>query len=157
MSFDADRFAAQLTDPLHRALFELWLEAKPTDGLPPRLAVADPFRLGPEMLPWVLLVDVDRSGGAPRFRFRLVGTGNVRRYGRDTTGLWFEQVYDGETYSAQMAIYGQVATSGEPAFTRGRVPIPDKSFVSYERLILPLAGDGGRCDHLIALMRFQQI
>jgi len=154
--FDPDAFAARLVDRRHREAFALWRDNAPPGGLPHRTAVADPFRLSPETLPWIALYDVVRSGGARRFRFRLVGTGNVMRFQRDMTGRWFEDAYAGEIFDQQMAIFGVVADSGLPSFADCQLPIPDRRYVNYQRMILPLAGDDpGRCDHLMALLVFE--
>ena len=158
-TFDPDAFAAQLFDRRHKDLFALWRRhapggGPPDGGLPHRAAIADPFQLSPDTLPWIALYDVFWSDDAPRFRFRLIGTGNAMRFNRDMTGRWFEDAYEGEFLDSQMAIFGEVATSGVPSFAHCQLPIRDRRFVDYQRMILPLAGDTERCDHLMALLVF---
>lgn len=149
---DLDDFAAGLEAPEHRQLFDYWRSKAPAGRLPGRRHL-DPVDI-PRLLPWIILYDVDWREGAPRFRFRLVGTGNVQRYGRDATGLWFEEAYDGEALARQQAVFAEVATSRRPHLSRAILPIAGKDHVTYRRLILPLTNDGETVDNLIALMVF---
>ena len=105
-------------------------------------------------MPWVIMFNVNRKQAAIRFQFRLVGTGVVERYGRDMTGKFFEEAYRDETLERQIKTYTEVAVTANPSSTRQKVPVADKEFVDYERLILPMASDGQTVDLLIALMAF---
>lgn len=149
---DLDDFAVKLKYPRQREFFEYWRAKAPPGKLPGRQHF-DPLDI-PALLPWIVMYDVVRQGGDPRFRFRLVGTGIVEQYGRDATGMWFEDAYEGEILERQMATFTEVATSGRPHLSRPTLPIATKEYITYERLILPLAGDGVNVDRLIALMVF---
>ncbi len=149
---DFDDFAAGIEAPQHREFFEYWCSKAPPGKLPGRAHI-DPTEI-PKLLPWIILYDVVWRDDTPRFRFRLVGTGNVQRYGRDATGKWFEDVYSGEVLERQLASFTEVATSGRPHLSSPTLPVADKEYVTYRRLILPLAADGAKVDHLIALMVF---
>lgn len=150
--FDLDEFGAALTVPEHRELYAYWCSKRVAGRLPARGAL-DPVDI-PGLLPWLIVLDVEWSGGEARFRFRVVGTGCVERYGRDATGLWFDEAYEGETLARQRAAYTEVARTAVPCHSRPLFPVPEKNHVTYERLILPLADDGAAVDTLVALMIF---
>lgn len=152
--WDYDAFAATVQRPQHKKLLEYWRSKAPPGRLPTRQSI-DPLDL-PELLPWMILYDVAWEDTTPRFRFRLVGTGNVQRYGRDATGLWFEEAYEGDILASQLAVFTEVAASAKPSLMRNRLPIEGREFVEYDRLILPLASDGQTVDMLMALMIFDE-
>jgi hypothetical protein len=152
-------FAAQLTHPQHRQMFDYW-RGRFVGTLPPPRAAIDPVDIPPAVLPWLVLYNVhwvsDEQGSErPRFEFRLVGTGVVQRYCRDSTGKYFEDVYDSPTLARQMAAFSEVACNCRPAYAQLRLPIPDRDFIPYERLLLPLAGEDGRVEAIIAVMGFK--
>lgn len=150
---DLDEFRATLAVPQHCELFEYWRSKAPAGGLPPRGAI-DAVDI-PRLLPWIVVFDVIWEDGRPEFRFRVIGTGCVERYGRDATGRRFEEVYEGETLARQQSTYEQAARTGAPDRARPEFPVSEKEHVVYDRLILPLADDGVTVDALIALMIFE--
>lgn len=122
-----------------RQAHDYWLSKRRGDRLPCRSDIkpAEITRL----LSRVYLVDV--IGDPPSFRYRLVGT---QFY------LWTHREYTGVTVNA--AEYGP---SWENIYNdylvavRGRVPVhseyvaapwPEREFLTYERIILPLSDDG---------------
>lgn len=149
---DDDAFAATLQRPQHKKLFEYWRAKAPPGRLPSRQSI-DPLDL-PDLLPWIILFDVVWEGAGPRFRHRLVGTGSAQRAGRDATGLWFEEAYEGDILASQLAAFSEIAKTTMPSLTRVRLPIEGREYVEHDRLILPLASDGETVDVLIALMVF---
>lgn len=149
-----EEFAAKLMVPEHREFFDYW-RSKVSDGELPSRQDIDPIEV-PRLLPWIILYEVAWQDGKPRFRFRLVGTGNVQRYGRDASGKWFEEVYSGDILAKQLAVFGAVATNGRPHLSHQTLPVADKEHVTYHRLILPLATDGVTVDGLAALMIFDR-
>lgn len=149
---ELDRFATTLEVPAHRQLFDYWRSKLQAGRLPARKDI-DPIEI-PGLLPWLTLVEVDWSQGSPRFRIRLVGTGVVERLGRDSTGKWFEDVYDADIYNAQMEYYTQVATTGVPSLTQPIPPIREREFIKCRRLVVPLSADGKRVDLIISILIF---
>jgi len=47
------------------------------------------------------------------------------------------------------AMYGAVITDGEPSFSRGSMEYRDRGFITFDRVLLPLAVDGRTVDHLL--------
>lgn len=147
-------FTAQLTHPHHRQMFAYW-QGKFVGSLPPSRAAIDPLEIPTDILPWLILYTVYWDENRPRMQFRLVGTGVVQRYNRDSTGKYFEDVYDSPTLARQMAAFSEVACNCRPAYAQLRLPIPDRDFIPYERLLLPLAGEDGRVENILAVMAFK--
>jgi hypothetical protein len=149
---DLNQFAARLQLRQQRELFAYWRSKVPEGKLPARSDI-DPVDI-PALLPWITLVDVDWSNGQPRFRLRLVGTAVVERFGRDVTGMWFEEAYRGDILKRQDAVYSEAAEGSCPVADSQGAPIEGKEFIISHRLILPLADDGVHVDRLIALILF---
>lgn len=146
--------SARLTHPFHRQMFDYW-RGKFVDSIPPPRVAIDPIDIPPSILPWLVLYTVHWIEDRPRFQFRLVGTSVVQRYDRDSTGKYFEDVYDSATYPRMMAAFSEVALHCRPAYAQLQMPIPDRDFIPYERLLLPLADADGRVEAIIAVMGFK--
>ena len=146
-------FSVQLTHPHHRQMFDYW-RGKFVGTVPPSKAVIDPIEIPSAVLPWVILYTVHWVSDRPRFQFRLVGTGAVQRYNRDSTGKYFEDVYDSSILAKQIAAFSEVARQCRPAYARLQLPVPGRDFVPYERLLLPLAGAEEKVEAIIAVMAF---
>ncbi|MBU0723381.1 MAG: PAS domain-containing protein [Alphaproteobacteria bacterium] len=151
-----DDFARGLRHPLHVEIFDFW-RSRCRNGHIPRRQDIDPVEIGVRVLPWIVLYDVDWTGQAPRFRFRLVGTGNVARYGRDSTGRWFEEVYSGGVLDEQIETYSDAAQNARPSLALRQLPVKNKEFIPYERILLPFAGDSDRVDTLMAVIGFSDL
>ncbi|RKQ72589.1 PAS domain-containing protein [Oceanibaculum indicum] len=152
-------FSRKLTHPHHRQMFDYW-HGRFIGTLPPSRSAIDPVDIPTAVLPWLVLYNVhwvpDEQGSErPRFEFRLVGTGVVQRYNRDSTGKYFEDVYDNATFPRMMAAFSEVALNCRPAYAQLQMPIPGRDFIPYERLLLPLAGEDGRVEAIIAVMGFK--
>ena len=149
---ELDAFAATLEVPQHRELFAYWRGKAKSGRLPLRKDI-DPIDI-PKLLPWLSLVEANWSGASPRFRFRVVGSSVAERFGRDATGLWFEDAYDQHYYELQTTTFTEVATAGRPSLNHIVPPIPDREYVICHRLIVPLAGENGRVEQMISLLNF---
>ena len=97
-----------------RAFYDCWLRISPPGRLPGRQHVS-PFDIVP-LLPRVWLLDVVRD--PLRFRYRLVGTGEVRTLGREVTGQWIDEAHpEFLTNASLQARYRYMAECGR------RVPV----------------------------------
>ena len=137
--------------PKIRQLHDYWRHIHPAPGRLPGRQHFDPLQVH-ALLPSLWLLDVVRT--PLRFRYRLVGTRITDALGRDTTGLWLDDVHiDFHPGSPTYRHYLSVAEHGQPSWRRGR-PV----FMAYsercteiERLLLPLARDGTTVDIIVAL------
>ncbi|HXZ02963.1 MAG TPA: PAS domain-containing protein [Stellaceae bacterium] len=138
-----------------RQLFHHWREIHPAGGGLPGRQHVDPTAMPRSLLPFVWLCDVQR---APlRFRYRLLGTEQVRVLGRDHTGRWIDDVFPAFLGSAAYAQYVAAAERGVAGYRRGdTLIILPKDYRSMERLLLPLARDGKTVDMLLAISVFHK-
>ncbi len=140
-----------LSHPDHIWLFEYWRARKPEGGLPGRNDI-DPADF-PKLLPRVAMIAVEAADGGFRYRYRLAGTEIVSRAGRDPTGKTFDELYEGDYLKSARALYDELRVSKEPHFSERVFPIGDgESFLRYDRLILPLAGDHQKVDKFLLLI-----
>ena len=84
---------ASIADPRLRAVGEYWHKKSAGRRMPQR-ADLDPVDI-PKLLPHVMLIEVHAGG---RYRYRLIGTENVREHGFDATGRYLDEVLPGPEY-----------------------------------------------------------
>ncbi|WP_282607249.1 PAS domain-containing protein [Pelagibius sp. Alg239-R121] len=149
---EGDDIWSRLRSPLHQEAYRYW-RSKFSEGLLPGRDAIDPLEV-PSVLPWLNLVDVLKDGDQYRFRHRLIGTGIVGRYGRDATGSWFDDVYEPELLGEHLHDYVELVTTARPNLSQVAMPIPEKNFISYQRLALPLATDGSNIDMIMVVIDF---
>jgi len=122
--------------------------------LPPRLPGRlpgrqhiDPLEI-PDLLPYVMLVDVIRAAGQPlRYQIRLAGTQVVAIQGADATGKFVEEVLD--KGPEIVARYEDILTMRQPQYRCGQVATQGRNHVTYQRMAFPLATDGETVDMLM--------
>lgn len=134
-----------LVEPRLRRLYDYWRERWRGEA-PPARADIDPAELKP-LLPNLALVDVEEE--PRRFRFRLVGTDIVQRYGEEITGRRLDEVGLGCELAAIAEQYDETVREQAPTYCRHELPRPGGKRVKYERLLLPLSSDGRRIDMLL--------
>ncbi len=122
----------------------------------PSRAEIDPLDV-PDLLSIIFLIDVVDEAEGPEFRFRLVGSKIVEVVGWDPTGQSFTSFYDEENLEEMTALYGQVATSGEPFLNSATAPFSNKDYVRLVRLLLPLSEDGVRVDMILGCLFFENV
>jgi hypothetical protein len=131
-----------------RRLYDYWRSIQPAQDRLPGRQHLEPLDL-PELLQWLLLVDV--VGEPPRFRYRLIGTGQARVMECDLTGRWLDEAYDHFRDKRDHAEFVAVA-GGQIRYSRCppeyRV---ERSHVLMERLLLPLARDGLSVDMVLGI------
>lgn len=135
------------------ALYDYWRSVHPAGALPGRQHI-DPMAI-PSLLPHLWMLDVQRN--PLRFRFRLIGTMIVKFTGRDSTGLWYDEVYPDFAASDGFPGLTACALDGRPQYRSGPVSsIPDRGHVTAERLYLPLAKDGQLVDVLLNMTFYRE-
>jgi hypothetical protein len=134
-----------------RTLYDYW-RARQRSGRLPARADIDPADLR-HLLPRLALIDVLREDHDLAFRYRLTGTEIVNRAGRDPTGKRFEELYRGDYLQTANATYRQVVDTGRPHTSDRVYPlVPGREYMRYDRLLLPLAGDGVTVDMVMLLI-----
>jgi hypothetical protein len=131
---------ADLPRPLD-ALLRYW-QSKLHGRVMPSRGDIEPLEIK-RLLPYLLLTEVD-DGIPPRYRYRLVGTEIVRRFGLELTGHYVDEALKGEYGRAVVAIYDAIVAQRLPYFSRSRVVVADGRLLGSSRLMLPLSADGRR-------------
>lgn len=132
------------------ALFEYWLSRR-SGRRWPRRADIDPLDI-PQLLPGVVLLDV--VGAPPRFRKRLVGSTIVQKEGLDTTGRWLDDCVNPLVRDEILRQHLEAVEAPEGCCYTVEFAGDDGKLYSYQRLLLPLSGDGERVDMLFGGARF---
>lgn len=147
----------QLASPLDR-FYRYWL-ALPQEygGVPSRRA----FR--PEairdLLPQVLLIDVEGEGAAARYRYRLIGTAHRPHMSAELTGRYLDDVQSPERYAAAVASYGEIIAARQPGWWRIYALIAEASrspYHLYERVLAPFCDPDGRVTLLAGVWHWIQ-
>ena len=121
-----------------RRLHEYWRSK--LGGRPmPRRADIDPTEI-PALLPHVALIGVEEA--PRRLFFRLIGTHITNSLGRNNTGRYFDEYYDGPMLADLVSLYGVVLQSKTPVRHFGKALYSDKKHRDYESVHLPLSDDG---------------
>lgn len=133
---------------------QTYLESKTGGGRLPARADIDPVEI-PEVLAYINLIDVSWTDpGSPRFRFRLLGTRQIRYAGGDFTGKRVEEVLSGTSANAAVAMMRRVAVEQQPIFGRFVMPVDGREFVITERLQFPLSSDGETINMLLSVHNY---
>lgn len=137
--------------PLIAKALSYWRGKRGDRAVPARRDI-DPIEI-PGLLPHVMLVDVE--GDPPRLRYRLIGTAIVAfRDGivpRDATGHYVDETT--HQYGTQLVVaqFLECVATREPVFRSGEFA-PDATHTgTWQRLALPLSGDGSRIDMLLVV------
>jgi hypothetical protein len=144
----AREIGTRTRDPSIRALIDYWLQIHPGDRLPGRRHL-DPADI-PELLPGIVLTDIERDPF--RIRFRLVGTKVGEAFGEEFTGRYLDEaVPDWETSFIYLH-RKVVAETGMPHYWYGPASVRFRlDYAPIERIYLPLAGDGETVDMILAM------
>jgi hypothetical protein len=135
-----------------RSSYEYWLSKRAGARLPRRSDIrAEEI---PRLLPYLFLVDVVRAriDDPPAFRFRLAGTQIAVWAGRDYTGAMLDEPSYGPNWRQVHDIYANVVATREPAYSEYSAPWQGREFLTYERIIAPLSGDGETIDMLFGAL-----
>ncbi len=126
-------------------LIALWESKCRGDRLPARadFEADELMRMGG----FIALIDVQQE--PERFRFRLIGTGITEMLGRDSTGLYLDELYDADKYDIAVEGYRYCIAHRRPARARGRMVHANMDLVHFESVDLPLAGDGRTVDMIM--------
>jgi hypothetical protein len=117
--------------------------------VPPRREDFDPVDF-PRALGNITIFDVEPDPW--RFRIRIVGTRIVEETGRDTTGVYLDQLENVET----IAVRARWAAENRRPYLMPKAPVAwtSKRFKHYSALALPLVDDSGWTCMILYYMSF---
>ncbi|MFC3229135.1 PAS domain-containing protein [Marinibaculum pumilum] len=137
-------------DPGICALVDLW-RSKGGEG---RLPARSDFSHA-DLFPWigfVSLVDVEHA--PRRFRWRLVGSMIAEKMGRDATGCWFDDLYEGQMLDSYVECYSRATDRRLPVYLRGDLEFVGKEFIHFNSVHLPLAEGDAPVNMLLLCLQF---
>ena len=140
---------AASTHPIVHAFYAYWRTLPNGSGLPGRRHV-DPADIR-DLLPWLIMLDVERPLPRPVFRFRLAGTGIVGLYDLEITSRTVQEAFP-ERAAELTADFAKTMVARSPTYLRRPLPIPGKHYRLQESLVCPLAADGQVIDMLIGVV-----
>jgi hypothetical protein len=143
-------------DSIIQGLLAFWEQARGERSMPAKADI-DPVRLGPKLLPYILLVDAV-DGGA-RFRYRLCGSANAQAAGIDLTGRHVDELNPNPDYLHYMtALYRRSMDAARPTYSESRyMPLRSATARRTRRLVCPIGDDGVRVERFISAQSFQQL
>ena len=104
----------------------------------------------PALLPHLQLIDIVDG----RFRYRLVGTALVDAFGRDYTGEFPDELFEGPRAKMITDVFSSVRQARQPMFLRSRYVTTKNLDLVSDRLYLPLSGDGSGVDMILGALAF---
>lgn len=107
----------------------------------PSPADVDALALPRRLLPHLLLLDIEHDP-ALRFRWRLIGTHTTAALGRDSTGRYWDEIYDDRGFATLARGPQWVLRHRRPLRVLGNAGYADKDHVRSENVELPLSHDG---------------
>ncbi len=145
-------------DPAFARLHTYW-RGKCRNGkngahLLPARADIDPLEIPPDLLPGIVLLEIETQDGRRRFRLRLLGSDVEAMTGSDETGRYYDEVTDQPgLYDKIDALLGQLIADRRPIYMAAPSGAEGRGFLWFGRLALPLASDGETVDMVLALVR----
>ena len=139
-------------DPRLGLVLDWWRGAVAARGHLPGRRDVDPVAMK-ALLPQIYMVDVLVRPPGRRYRWRLLGTGITGMAGRDSTGRFFDEIYEGEALSNFLRSFDAVVDSARPMRSYGSFAFADnaRDYVTFEAMEVPLASDGVRIDIVLGI------
>jgi hypothetical protein len=131
------------------ALYDYWL-LRHRDA-PVRASGIRPDDLA-SLLPSLFLIELDPSD-RPQFGFRFCGAAIASRYGRDLTDDSFLDLWDGPDRSMLQRDLRALAFRSTGMVTGVMAETMGGGIISYEMLLLPLAGENGAAGAIGSMVR----
>ncbi|MEQ8815726.1 MAG: PAS domain-containing protein [Thalassobaculum sp.] len=132
-------------------ILELW-HLKRGDRLMPSRRDFDPLEMKRD-LGWIVLVDVESN--PTRFRYRLIGTSITQLVGRDATGAYLDDLYQGSVETIATMSFRKLLTTRTPNRILGTMHHAKKGHLNFEAIDLPLSSDGETVDMIMVRSVFE--
>ncbi len=133
---------------------EYWLGKHGADGSLPRRGDIDPAEI-PELLPGIVLIDVEHGASALRFKFRLLGTRHTFANQASFAGRYIEDVLTPDDLAEGLVSFTTIIGRKLPHYRRrGPITFRDRIHPGFERVMVPLSNDGENVSMLFGLYVF---
>lgn len=104
------------------------------------------------------MIIADRVGEIPdeTYRWRFAGSTFRQIWDMELTGKYLHETHDAETTSAAIEVYRNMAANSLPHYwiRPAGVIHEDRSYIHYERVIMPLANADGDLAHFLGIYVF---
>lgn len=141
-----------LRHPLLREGLRIWNDLRGARPMPAPADI-DPLKFPARLLPHIALLDIEYRP-ARRFRWRLIGTYVTKTLGRDSTGRYWDEIYDDHAMNAIATGPTWVIENRRPIRNLGSAHYADKTYLRSESVDMPLSSDGDVIDRLLICMTF---
>ena len=128
-----------LTSPVHRKLFQNWLDWCGEKPLPHKSHI-NPIEIGAAFLPYIIMLEALEGG--KDYKYRLVGTALTSAIDRDFTGETVANFFAKYDKFEILEGYQKVRNTRKPLLDVGDFREKDREFITYQRLILPFEYQG---------------
>jgi len=119
----------------------------------PDRARFDPSRV-PSLLPHLFMLEATPDG---RWRYRLMGTEIVERFGIDATGRYVDEFISGAYLERMNELFFRALSSRAPVHSASRYQVPDKEHLYVERLMLPFTNGKDGCTIVLTIQVFDYV
>ncbi len=103
--------------------------------------VVDPLVLPSGSLPYLHLIDYE-TGPPERFRWRLIGTHITQTLGRDSTGRYFDDLYNENDFHAISSSLRVILERPRGLRSTGLATFVDRESLKMENFDCPISDDG---------------
>jgi len=144
-----------ITDERLQAVYEHWRRMAAGRPMPTRRDL-DPVDI-PRLLPYLMLVEVLPGG---RYRYRLIGTANVREHGMNATGLHVDEALKGAEYKAHvLRLYDECVRERRPVYSESLFLSDAGGAIERHTkvIFLPLSADGQAVNQVLVAQVFLYI
>lgn len=140
-------------DPVTQQLMAFWDASRGARSMPSKADI-DPLRLGPKLLPHIMLIDLVEGG--TRLRYRLCGTAVAGAAGVDLAGKYVDELNPNPAYTRYIdGLYRRCIAARRPIYSEsGYVALSSTVRRTTRRLICPLSDDGETILHFISAQTF---
>jgi hypothetical protein len=104
------------------------------------------------VLPWVVILEPERSSTDIDFIYRLCGTGFTSLVGQEFTGEKLGVIMPANAKAEMKAGLTKSLLSGKPKFTSADLPIEERKFIHVLRGVFPVSSDGETIDQLFTIL-----
>lgn len=138
---------SEIGDEALQALYKFWDDLR-GDRNAPMKGDLDPLLIPRHILPQIALFDIEWD--PDRVKLRLVGTQITTWFGKDCTGLYLDDPAYYPIGQKQLPYFLNVARTLQPHYLTAYAPDNEKKYRNFARLLMPLKGNSGRSETLLA-------
>lgn len=127
--------------------FDTYWKRHAVDGKVPQRSKINPAEIA-GILPWLLVLEVNRMGDSTDYRYRLAGTGCTEIFGVDYTGKFLGEHLTPEGTEIRRREFAQILAEGRPIISTTNLPIKGKDFIMVHRGVFPVRVSADDADQI---------